>query len=97
MAKMCQNESFRHFPSPKNTKMKQNESHHDNSWKLLYMVANFYMSGIFSSLNILVQTQLGHYLYHPTSTHLDDMSIIAKGVTTTLVSYTSRGTYGSIM
>ena len=35
-------------------------------WTLLYMLANFYMSGIFSSLNILIQTQLGHYLYHPT-------------------------------
>ncbi len=32
------------------------------------LVAFFYMSGIFSSLNILLQTQLGHYIYHPTLT-----------------------------
>ena len=65
--KLCQNESFRHFPRPRKKKPKmraKNESPRENPWNLLYMLANIYMSGIFSSLNILVQTQLGHYPYH---------------------------------
>ena len=33
---------------------------------ILLLLATFYMPGIFCSLNILVQTQLSHYLYHPT-------------------------------
>ncbi len=33
----------------------------------IHVLANLYMSVIFSSLNILVQTQLGPYLYRPTS------------------------------
>ena len=32
----------------------------------ILILANFYMSDIFSSFKILVQTQLGHYPYHPT-------------------------------
>ncbi len=32
---------------------------------ICFILANFYMSGIFSALNILVQTQLIHYPYHP--------------------------------
>ena len=67
---ICQNKSFKHFPHPrkKHKNEAKNESHHDNLWNLLYrpVLANFYMPGIFSSPNILVQTQLGHYLYHPT-------------------------------
>ncbi len=56
--KICQNESFSHFPCQKNKnknknlKMRKNESHHDNPWNLLYISVNFHMSGIFSSLNI---------------------------------------------
>ncbi len=67
--KIGQNESFRHFPRyrKKIRKWGKNESHDDNSWNLLHVLANFYMSGIFTSLIILVQTQLGHYLYHPIS------------------------------
>ena len=63
---MCQNESFQHFPCPrkkKNENEVKNESHHDNSWNLLYILANLYLSEILSSL---VQKQLGHHLYHPT-------------------------------
>ncbi len=38
----------------------------NNPWNLLYILAKFYMPGIFSSFNTLVQIQLSHYQYHPT-------------------------------
>ncbi len=69
--KIWQSESFWHFPRPRK---KQNKN--DNPWNLLYILANFYMSGIFSFLNILVQTQLGHYLYHPTLTENNKWNIV---------------------
>ena len=46
----------------KTRKRGKNESHHGNFWNLLYILATVYMSG--NSLTILVQTQLGNYLYH---------------------------------
>ena len=60
----------------------QNESHHDNPLNLLYILATFYMSDIFSSLNILVQTQLGHYLhvYHPTLIFADTTFLLGTVV-----------------
>ena len=71
--KISQNKSCQHFPHPwkkqqtnKQTwKWGKNESHPDNPWNHLYILANFDMSGIFRSPDILVQTQLSH-LYHST-------------------------------
>ncbi len=41
-AKTCQNESFRHFSSPRKiTKMRQKWNHHDNSWNLFYLDLDF--------------------------------------------------------
>ena len=67
--KICQNLSFRHFlrPRKKPRTCGKNQSHHDNTRNLLYILANFYMSAIFSSLNILVQTQIRYY---PTLTNI---------------------------
>ncbi len=54
------------FPVSEKTRKwgKNKKINHDNSWNFLYKLANYYMSGIFSSVNIFVQTWLGHYLYH---------------------------------
>ena len=72
--KICQNESFQRFPRPR--KKQKTKTKHENEEKVKVAMIILGISFIFiskllhvwqiNSLNILVQTHLGHSLCHPT-------------------------------
>ena len=67
MAKICQNESFRHFPRPRKTK--QNRTRNEAKTKVTMIIlgiSSILLTNFYNCLASLVQTQLSHYPYRPT-------------------------------